>query len=194
MNQLINERNSLLKDIHTMVLKTTELVCQNLKDEDTVDLVDKLKRDVVAKYCKQEEVWKNSINVIDSNKATDEEIEKVFDAEMQKIPMKRPESNQLYKEFEEKVQVFLHPEDADLLETQSTINLIDPVTKKRMKDPVKNVVCNHTYDKISISALIKAKSSGSIRCPYQGCNNQTRFKLQDLVPDEITRKALMKRD
>lgn len=39
--------------------------------------------------------------------------------------------------------------------TQDEINVIDPFTKKRMTDPVKNKACGHVYDRESAMAVLK---------------------------------------
>ncbi|RZF36918.1 hypothetical protein LSTR_LSTR004606 [Laodelphax striatellus] len=191
MNQLRRERDSLYKDIHSMVLSTAQLMCKNLKDEDVEDFIEKLEKDeILVKYCKQEESWKSAFQYIDSQNVPVEDECMVYEA-IQKQPKNPPEHCHFYTQFREKMDGILHPEDTDLLETQCTINLIDPISKSRMKDPVKNVICNHTYDRYSIAEIMKRKSATGIRCPYQGCNNRELFKLQDLVPDEITKQALL---
>lgn len=35
------------------------------------------------------------------------------------------------------------------------INVIDPISKKRIVDPVKNTICGHTYDRDSITGILK---------------------------------------
>ena len=45
--------------------------------------------------------------------------------------------------------------DADLQLTQREINVIDPISKTRMTDPVRNAVCGHVYDKGSLVAMLE---------------------------------------
>lgn len=45
--------------------------------------------------------------------------------------------------------------DADLRLTGSKINIIDPISKIRMTDPVRNAVCGHVYDKASLVAMLE---------------------------------------
>lgn len=45
--------------------------------------------------------------------------------------------------------------DEELQLTGGYINTIDPISKKRIVDPVKNTICGHTYDKESITQLLK---------------------------------------
>lgn len=46
-------------------------------------------------------------------------------------------------------------DDDDIEMTQDDINVIDPFTKKRMTDPVKNKACGHIYDRESVTQLLK---------------------------------------
>lgn len=36
-----------------------------------------------------------------------------------------------------------------------SINVIDPISKMRIKDPIKNIICGHTYDRENVMALLK---------------------------------------
>lgn len=45
--------------------------------------------------------------------------------------------------------------DAELQLTESQINVIDPITKTRIVDPVRNTVCGHVYDKQSVTAMLQ---------------------------------------
>ncbi|KAL7647236.1 UNVERIFIED_CONTAM: hypothetical protein RMT77_002494 [Armadillidium vulgare] len=71
--------------------------------------------------------------------------------------------------------------DEEIVTTQETINLIDPYTKKMMENPVRNIHCNHVYEKETTLALIKQKKRKGIRCPYLGCQNKTPLDPQDLL-------------
>lgn len=46
-------------------------------------------------------------------------------------------------------------DDDDLVLTDKQINVIDPITKKRIVDPVRNTICGHVYDRDSVTALVK---------------------------------------
>lgn len=45
--------------------------------------------------------------------------------------------------------------DAELQLVGGYINVIDPISKKRIVDPVKNIICGHTYDRQSITQILK---------------------------------------
>lgn len=44
--------------------------------------------------------------------------------------------------------------DAELRLTGADINVIDPISKLRMTDPVRNAVCGHVYDRESLTAML----------------------------------------
>lgn len=44
--------------------------------------------------------------------------------------------------------------DIDLRLTVSEVNVIDPITKTRMTNPVRNTVCGHVYNKESLVAML----------------------------------------
>ena len=48
--------------------------------------------------------------------------------------------------------------DDDLQFTQDIVNVIDPFTKQRMTDPMKNKTCGHVYDRESVNAMLKVNS------------------------------------
>lgn len=52
--------------------------------------------------------------------------------------------------------------DTDLRLTGTDINVIDPISKMRMTDPVRNAICGHIYDRESLMAMLQK-------------NNKTRF-------------------
>ena len=81
--------------------------------------------------------------------------------------------------------------DDDPLVVKTEPCTIDPITRKQIKDPVKNKKCSHIYGKSTIYGLInQARSnSKSVRCPYVGCN-QKDFKKTDLVKDKDVIKYL----
>jgi len=70
------------------------------------------------------------------------------------------------------------------------IPVIDPITKTKLTDPVRNSKCKHIYGHAAILQLIKKNSK--FRCPTMGCPNTTFIKARDLVSDpkltELVRK------
>jgi len=70
------------------------------------------------------------------------------------------------------------------------IPVIDPITKTKLTDPVRNSKCKHIYGHAAILQLIKKNSK--FRCPTMGCPNNTFIKARDLITDpkltELVRK------
>ncbi|XP_011162367.1 E3 SUMO-protein ligase NSE2 [Solenopsis invicta] len=71
--------------------------------------------------------------------------------------------------------------DADLRLTDSQVNVIDPITKTRMTNPVRNAVCGHTYDKESLVAMLRKNKN--TRCPVVGCTSLDYINLSQCRPD-----------
>lgn len=57
--------------------------------------------------------------------------------------------------FKDKVANEENDGDADFQVSGGFINVIDPISKKRIVDPVKNSICGHTYDRESITEILK---------------------------------------
>lgn len=95
--------------------------------------------------------------------------------------------------------------------TGSEINVIDPISKMRMTDPVRNAVCGHVYDKESLVAMLqKNKNTRYIfhtmpktecavitffhicihRCPVVGCTSMDYIVLSQCRPDIVTKTYL----
>uniref|UniRef100_A0A0N7ZAP5 E3 SUMO-protein ligase NSE2 n=1 Tax=Scylla olivacea TaxID=85551 RepID=A0A0N7ZAP5_SCYOL len=84
--------------------------------------------------------------------------------------------------------------DGDLVATECSNNFLDPISKKRMTDPVRNKTCGHVYDRGSIASMI-SKSKNKFKCPAIGCANRKPIKLSDLkeAPDVKRQLTLQQR-
>ncbi|XP_018339297.1 PREDICTED: E3 SUMO-protein ligase NSE2-like isoform X2 [Trachymyrmex septentrionalis] len=78
--------------------------------------------------------------------------------------------------------------DADLRLTGSEINVIDPISKMRMTDPVRNAVCGHIYDKASLVAMLQKNKN--TRCPVVGCTSLDYIDLSQCRSDFVTKTYL----
>ncbi|KAL0121034.1 hypothetical protein PUN28_008633 [Cardiocondyla obscurior] len=78
--------------------------------------------------------------------------------------------------------------DTDLRLTSSEINVIDPISKTRMTDPVRNAACGHVYDKESLVAMLK--KNPNTRCPVVGCTNTDYIVLSQCRFDIVTKTYL----
>lgn len=72
--------------------------------------------------------------------------------------------------------------------TRMAIQTIDPYTKQEFVDPVKNVRCNHSYERETITNLLTNKQN--LRCYYMGCNNRNPIRMQDLVDNEELKRHM----
>ncbi|XP_050472203.1 E3 SUMO-protein ligase NSE2-like [Bombus huntii] len=80
--------------------------------------------------------------------------------------------------------------DAEIQLKGGYVNVIDPISKKRIVDPVKNTICGHTYDQESIMQLLKINKK--TRCPVIGCKSTEFVQLSQLRPDIVTKTYLEK--
>ncbi|KOX80070.1 E3 SUMO-protein ligase NSE2 [Melipona quadrifasciata] len=80
--------------------------------------------------------------------------------------------------------------DAELQLVGGYINVIDPISKKRIVDPVKNIICGHTYDRQSIIQILKINKK--TRCPVVGCKSTEFVTLKHLRTDVVTKAYLEK--
>ncbi|KAI8042326.1 uncharacterized protein LOC128261780 [Drosophila gunungcola] len=55
----------------------------------------------------------------------------------------------------------------------------DPWTKALLRNPVRNTVCGHIYDRDVVHGLIK--NNPGIRCPVAGCANRTYIHPAHLI-------------
>ena len=66
----------------------------------------------------------------------------------------------------------------------------DPYTKQTMKEPVKNKICGHYYDKATVMEMI-AKNAFE-KCPYSGCANRKVLAKADLERDPGLKKEIQR--
>lgn len=84
--------------------------------------------------------------------------------------------------------------DGDLVATQYSSTFLDPISKKRMTDPVRNKICDHVYDRSTITSMI-SKARHGFKCPTIGCANRRPIALSDLkdAPDVKRQLALQQK-
>ena len=80
-------------------------------------------------------------------------------------------------------------DDDDIVQTQETVSYADPITKRRIEDPVRNCHCGHLYDRSTIVQMV-ANKRGRIRCPIPGCSNEVFVAEEDLQEDHEAKKAI----
>ncbi|XP_067387479.1 E3 SUMO-protein ligase NSE2 [Emydura macquarii macquarii] len=81
--------------------------------------------------------------------------------------------------------------DEDIEVTQSQMNFICPITQMKMRKPVQNKVCGHTYEEEAILKIIQRREHQKKKacCPKIGCSHLD-VKRSDLVPDEVLKRAI----
>ncbi|KAG7209295.1 hypothetical protein KM043_015408 [Ampulex compressa] len=79
--------------------------------------------------------------------------------------------------------------DEDIQLSGGYINVIDPISKKRITDPVKNAICGHTYDRESVTEMLKINKK--TRCPVIGCKSKEYITLAQLKNDIATRNVII---
>merc|ERR1711974_136178 len=115
-----------------------------------------------------------------------------------------PQNNATVKEFEREVlaerkrlgggggggeDMSADEEDEDLVMTQTTGTLLDPITRQPMRDPVKNIKCGHSYERGSIKALTR-NGKKEVRCPIPGCPNSAPVEMDHLVDDTNLKRQI----
>lgn len=87
-------------------------------------------------------------------------------------------------------------DDSCSIMSTSVVSTLDPITRKPMKDPVRNKKCGHTYERSSILELMeqgKAAANPS-KCPCAGCPNKAPVRPADLEADANMKRAIAKRN
>jgi SUMO ligase MMS21 Smc5/6 complex component len=82
-------------------------------------------------------------------------------------------------------------DDEDLTATQVEDTLLDPLTKRPLKDPVINRRCGHRYERGTMLDLLK--TNPKTRCPMPGCPVRDQVDPNDLVADPNTRNKIRQR-
>ncbi|KAF7989402.1 hypothetical protein HCN44_008076 [Aphidius gifuensis] len=164
--------------------------------------LEKLRKSVTL-YCEFEEKMKNMQQF--SQKYSNTAIEN--EDEMNKIIGEFTEtannsqvdlaSNKHIKHFNQQVTAIIgspsnkdnsDESDDDLVLTQDEVNVVCPITKARMTEPMRNVRCGHVYDKIGVETMIGYNKR--TKCPIVGCGNDEFLTMDDLQPDMVTRAVL----
>ena len=173
------ERKTKLKDLRDIVqnnclqdkkLRSAEIIKERLLslyndgDDETETDIEAITRE-----------YTESISKMDTNVSNDEKL-LVFDRQVEAL--------------QDKVANEEADGDADFQVTGGFINVIDPISKKRIVDPVKNSICGHTYDRESITEILKINKK--TRCPVIGCKSKEFVTVAHLRTDIVTRAYLEK--
>ncbi|XP_033171643.1 E3 SUMO-protein ligase NSE2-like [Drosophila mauritiana] len=85
-----------------------------------------------------------------------------------------------------------HDEDLIMEATGAEVfSLYDPWSKALIKNPVRNKICGHVYERDSVMLIIK--DNIGIRCPVIGCANRSYIQPVHLVKDHDLQQKLQQR-
>uniref|UniRef100_A0A914I869 E3 SUMO-protein ligase NSE2 n=1 Tax=Globodera rostochiensis TaxID=31243 RepID=A0A914I869_GLORO len=75
-------------------------------------------------------------------------------------------------------------EEEDMQFTENVLSAKDPITKRDIKDPVKNSICGHIYDRQAVHAFIEEcrERRQLCQCPVQLCRNKKLLQMAQMVP------------
>lgn len=101
-------------------------------------------------------------------------------------PATRAQTHAQYEARKKELRAILaaaQDEDAVVATGGTESNLMCPITRKPMTDPVRSQVCGHVYSTEGITGLLK-QGKGKAKCPNFGCKKDVA--KGDLVEDEET--------
>ncbi|XP_015184727.1 PREDICTED: E3 SUMO-protein ligase NSE2-like [Polistes dominula] len=176
------EREQIIDDLKDVVQKKCEL-------DTKLNMIREIKDEILEKY---------------DNKITDKNIPKImkdYDKAVSKMNVD-VSTNERFLEFNRKLQALLTDanknqnieednSDEELQLQTDSMNVIDPISKVRIKDPVKNIACGHTYDRQNIMALLKVNKK--TRCPMVGCKSTKYVEIKNLQTD-VAMKVFLQRN
>ncbi|KAK7871756.1 hypothetical protein R5R35_014023 [Gryllus longicercus] len=99
------------------------------------------------------------------------------------------EHHEMYLKLEEKIRLLRGELEDGVEVSRATPNIICPVSKQIMSNPMTNKLCGHIYDYSSVIELLKLSKKG-IRCPVPGCVKALRFSAKDLEPNNAVKKYI----
>lgn len=155
---------------------------------------------VTEEICKTEEAIKAHQKALRTAAPSNtvDEFDKVYADDFKKHQVKDIKSSDSYKDMCNVANIYLRSGDAnsgattnvvdDDVEMEENIQTVDPLTKNPLVHPVRNKLCNHVYEKSSITEAIQMNRR--TRCPAVGCPNKKCLELADLVEDTLLQKKL----
>ncbi|XP_033726956.1 E3 SUMO-protein ligase NSE2-like isoform X1 [Pecten maximus] len=135
------------------------------------------------------------------------DLESLLDKTLEELPEGNVEllcqDHEKFKDFKERILEIQNPEDEsvpalagssstvddDVAMTQPEVNTRCPYTGMEMKNPVKNKLCGHKYDKEGIMQHIKNKGKRA-KCPINGCGNTKALDVNCLEEDRELKRYI----
>ncbi|XP_031850371.1 E3 SUMO-protein ligase NSE2 [Nomia melanderi] len=200
----MTQSQQVIEELHDCYIKTAANLISYYGGNELKEKLQEM-RDIVKNNCiidkklKALENTKNNLLNSYDDESTEADIETIvqeYKTFITEINTDMSDDNRLIN-FDRQVEALLDKigddednEDEEMQLTGGYINVIDPISKKRIVDPVKNNVCGHTYDRESITQILKINKK--TRCPVIGCKSTEFVKLQDLRVDFVTKTYLEK--
>lgn len=124
--------------------------------------------------------------VVDFHQLYSDQVDKA----MQKV---QTNEHTKYKDFKKKVDKLIRKADGeegedDLAVTEETNNLVCPLSKATLVDPVITQRCKHRFSRKSIMSVMEGKNY--VQCPYVACRD--KFSVDELEEDLVSAQALRK--
>lgn len=179
----IQDREKIIADLKDVVQKNCEI-------DTKLSMIREIKDEILEKY--------------NDKKVTEKNIPKIIkDYEKAIYTMNVDVStNERLLEFNRQLEALLSDanknqnieesnSDEELQLQTDSMNVIDPISKMRIKDPIKNIACGHTYDRQNIMALLKVNKK--TRCPMVGCKNTNYIEITNLQTD-VAMKVFLQRN
>ncbi|XP_043676165.1 E3 SUMO-protein ligase NSE2-like [Vespula pensylvanica] len=202
----MTQSKEVAEELYECYTKTATNIVLYFQDKEKI--IDDLK-DVVQKNCEIDiklsmiqEIKEDILNQYNDSNITEKSIQKIikdYEKAVSKMNI-NISTNERLLEFNKQLETLLNDvnknQDSERsnndeeLQLSGSINVIDPISKMRIKDPIKNIICGHTYDRENVMALLKVNKK--TRCPMVGCKNKEYIDIANLQTDVVMKVYLQR--
>lgn len=203
LDSMIQKHKTMLQELSFNMSLTIE-VGESLENRNESKRLDELEA-VMRAYVEMERRIKIHIHVLEELKSSPNQLKNEQLSLLEPFTKKVNERNNLeerlpfkehakYREFRQKIWSIHHPSEAlpedgeeELIVVQPREeNLICPITKKTLENPMRNQNCGHVYSKEAIFQYLRSRKHsrhGDISCPVAGCRAIVSQRTLDLDSD-----------